>query len=197
MKIGNFVELKNSTLGSGTKAAHLSYIGDADVGEGVNFSCGAIVVNYDGFKKTRSTIGDGAFVGCNANLVSPVEIGPRAFVAAGSTITKNVPADALAVARDRQRSIEGWAARRAGRVPAKSGTEKPIEVSGLKSVASKTKSSAKRKSTKTKATKTKATKTKATKTKATKTKATKKKASKKKPAKKKATSNAKSKRPRR
>jgi bifunctional UDP-N-acetylglucosamine pyrophosphorylase/glucosamine-1-phosphate N-acetyltransferase len=178
VKIGNFVELKNSTLGSGTKAAHLSYIGDADVGEGVNFSCGAIVVNYDGFKKTRSTIGDGAFVGCNANLVSPVEIGPHAFVAAGSTITKNVPEDALAVARDRQRNIEGWVARRAGRVPAKPGTEKRVEVSGLKSVASKTE-------------------LRATKTKTTKKRATKKKAAKKKPAKKKATSNAKSKRPRR
>ncbi len=115
VKIGNFVELKNSILGPGTKAAHLAYIGDADVGAGVNFSCGAIVVNYDGYRKTRSTIGDGAFIGCNANLVSPVEIEPHAFVAAGSTITKNVPAEALAVARDRQRNIEGWVARREGR----------------------------------------------------------------------------------
>jgi bifunctional UDP-N-acetylglucosamine pyrophosphorylase/glucosamine-1-phosphate N-acetyltransferase len=115
VKIGNFVELKNSTIGSGTKAAHLGYIGDADVGEGVNFSCGAIVVNYDGVQKTRSTIGDHAFIGCNVNLVSPVEIEARAFVAAGSTITKNVPKEALAVARDRQRNIEGWVARRDAR----------------------------------------------------------------------------------
>lgn len=124
VKIGNFVELKNSTLGSGTKAAHLGYIGDADVGAGVNFSCGAIIVNYDGYQKTRSTIGDGAFIGCNANLVSPVEIEPHAFVAAGSTITKDVPEDALAVARDRQRNIEGWVARREGRSPTKSSLAK-------------------------------------------------------------------------
>ena len=101
VKIGNFVELKNSKLGAGTKAAHLGYIGDADVGAHVNFSCGAIVVNYDGYKKTRSTIGDHAFVGCNANLVSPIEVAPHAFIAAGSTITKSVPSDALAIARDR------------------------------------------------------------------------------------------------
>lgn len=117
VKIGNFVEIKNSTLGAGTKAAHLAYLGDADVGAGVNFSCGAIVVNYDGYKKTRSQIGDGAFIGCNANLVSPVRIAPHGFVAAGSTITKDVPEDALAVARERQRNIEGWVARREGRAP--------------------------------------------------------------------------------
>ena len=122
VKIGNFVELKNSTLGPGTKAAHLGYIGDADVGADVNFSCGAIVVNYDGYKKTRSTIGDGAFIGCNSNLVSPVEIAPHAFVAAGSTITKDVPEDALAVARGRQKNLEGWVARREGRTDSKAGT---------------------------------------------------------------------------
>ena len=120
VKIGNYVEIKNSTLGKGSKAAHLGYIGDADVGAGVNFSCGAIVVNYDGYKKTRSKIGDGAFIGCNANLVSPVVIAARGFVAAGSTITKDVPEDALAVARDRQRNIEGWVARKEGRAPARS-----------------------------------------------------------------------------
>ncbi|MBK7949384.1 MAG: bifunctional UDP-N-acetylglucosamine diphosphorylase/glucosamine-1-phosphate N-acetyltransferase GlmU [Deltaproteobacteria bacterium] len=119
VKVGNFVELKNSKLGEGTKAAHLGYIGDADVGAHVNFSCGAIVVNYDGYKKTRSTIGDHAFVGCNANLVSPVEIAPHAFIAAGSTITKSVPTDALAIARDRQRNIDGWVARKEGRAPAR------------------------------------------------------------------------------
>jgi len=122
VKIGNYVEIKNSTLGPGTKAAHLGYIGDADVGEGVNFSCGAIVVNYDGVRKTRTEIGDGAFIGCNVNLVSPVRIEPQAFVAAGSTITKDVPEEALAVARERQRNIEGWVARRAGRSPSKTAT---------------------------------------------------------------------------
>jgi bifunctional UDP-N-acetylglucosamine pyrophosphorylase/glucosamine-1-phosphate N-acetyltransferase len=129
-RIGNFVEVKNSTLGPGTKAAHLAYIGDADVGRDVNFSCGAIVVNYDGFRKTRSTIGDGAFIGCNVNLVSPVTIAPDAFVAAGSTITKDVPGDALAVARDRQRNIEGWAARRRAREASKAGTASSGAVSG-------------------------------------------------------------------
>lgn len=128
VKIGNFVELKNSTLGPGTKAAHLGYIGDADLGAGVNFSCGAIIVNYDGYQKTRSTIGDGAFIGCNANLISPVEIAPHAFVAAGSTITKNVPEGALAVARDRQKNIAGWVARREGRSLTKSSAEKSSEM---------------------------------------------------------------------
>ncbi len=122
VKIGNFVEIKNSTLGPGTKANHLGYIGDADVGERVNFSCGAIVVNYDGYRKTRSEIGDDAFIGCNVNLVSPVRIEPKSFVAAGSTITKNVPEKALAVARERQRNIEGWVARRAGRSASEDGS---------------------------------------------------------------------------
>ena len=141
VKIGNFVEVKNSRLGPGTKAAHLGYIGDADVGEGVNFSCGAIVVNYDGYRKSRSTIGDRAFIGCNANLVSPVEIGDHAFVAAGSTSTKDVPGDALAVARDKQRNIEGWVARKEGRAAPRSprGTDAPSAVSASSS--SKTKRS--------------------------------------------------------
>ncbi len=137
VKIGNFVELKNSTLGPGTKAAHLGYIGDADVGADVNFSCGAIVVNYDGYKKTRSTIGDGAFIGCNSNLVSPVEIAPHAFVAAGSTITKDVPEDALAVARGRQKNLEGWVARREGRASRESGTAPEAEVSTTASAEAK------------------------------------------------------------
>ena len=135
VKIGNFVEVKNSTLGPGTKAAHLGYIGDADVGADVNFSCGAIVVNYDGYEKTRSTIGDGAFIGCNSNLVSPVEIAPHAFVAAGSTITKDVPEDALAVARGRQKNLDGWVARREGRTSTKSGTSSSGGVSVSRSAA--------------------------------------------------------------
>jgi bifunctional UDP-N-acetylglucosamine pyrophosphorylase/glucosamine-1-phosphate N-acetyltransferase len=142
VKIGNFVELKNSILGSGTKAAHLGYIGDADVGEGVNFSCGAIVVNYDGFQKTRSKIGDGAFIGCNANLVSPIEIANNAFVAAGSTITKDVPEGALAVARERQRNIEGWVSRRQGRASTQSGTKSGSGVSATGQAGPKTEENA-------------------------------------------------------
>jgi len=168
VKIGNYVEIKNSTLGAGAKAAHLGYIGDADVGAGVNFSCGAIVVNYDGYKKTRSTIGEGAFIGCNSNLVSPVEIAPHGFVAAGSTITKDVPSDALAVARNKQRNIEGWVARKEGRAPARmpskagAGTAVSSEESSPKSAKKRpAKKSAKKKPAKKKAGKKKAAKRKA------------------------------------
>ncbi len=115
VKVGNFVEIKNSTLGPGSKSAHLTYIGDADVGTDVNFGCGSVVVNYDGYRKHRSSVGDSAFIGCNVNLVSPVRIAPHAFLAAGSTITTDVPEDALAVSRARQRNIEGWVARKEGR----------------------------------------------------------------------------------
>ncbi|MBU0859281.1 MAG: bifunctional UDP-N-acetylglucosamine diphosphorylase/glucosamine-1-phosphate N-acetyltransferase GlmU, partial [Alphaproteobacteria bacterium] len=111
-RVGNFVEVKNATLGAGAKTNHLAYIGDADIGAGVNFSCGAITVNYDGFEKHRTIVGDGAFVGCNVNLVAPVTVGAGALVAAGSTITKDVPADALAVAREKPLVKEGWAAAR-------------------------------------------------------------------------------------
>ncbi len=113
-RIGNYVELKNSRLGAGTKADHLSYIGDADIGSGVTFACGAITVNYDGRDKHRTTIGDDAFVGCNANLIAPVTIQARAFVAAGSTVTSEVPGGGLAVARAKQRNIEGWRDRKFG-----------------------------------------------------------------------------------
>jgi tetrahydrodipicolinate N-succinyltransferase len=179
VKIGNYVEIKNSTLGAGAKAAHLGYIGDADVGAGVNFSCGAIVVNYDGYKKTRSTIGEGAFIGCNSNLVSPVEIAPHGFVAAGSTITKDVPSDALAVARNKQRNIEGWVARKEGRAPARkpstagAGTDASSEESSPKPAKKRpAKKSAKKKPAKKKAGKKKAAKKKAaSKKSSTKTKA--------------------------
>ena len=113
-RVGNYVEIKNSKLGAGTKADHLSYIGDADVGAGVTFACGAVTVNYDGRDKHWTTIGDDAFVGCNANLIAPVTIEPRAFVAAGSTITAPVPAGALGVERARQRNVEGWRERKFG-----------------------------------------------------------------------------------
>ena len=108
-KVGDFVELKNSTLGNGTKAAHLTYIGDCDVGERVNFGCGVVLVNYDGSKKYRSTIGDDVFVGCNVNIVSPVNIADGAYVAAGGTITKDVPSGALHIARAEEVIKENWA----------------------------------------------------------------------------------------
>lgn len=108
VKIGNFVEVKNSTVGKGTKFPHLSYIGDSDVGSGVNIGCGTITVNYNGRDKNRTIIKDGAFVGCNSNLVAPVTVGENSYVGAGSTITKDVPSLALAVGRSRQVIKEGW-----------------------------------------------------------------------------------------
>lgn len=111
-KIGDFVEVKNSTLGDGTKASHLTYIGDSDLGNDINLGCGVVFVNYDGTNKHRSTIEDGAFIGCNTNLVSPVNVGEGAYIAAGTTVTKNVPDDALCVGRTRQKVIEGWAKER-------------------------------------------------------------------------------------
>jgi len=107
-KVGDFVEIKNSKLGDGAKASHLTYIGDSDVGEKVNLGCGVVFVNYDGSKKYRSVVEDGAFVGCNVNLVSPVHVGKGAYIAAGSTITDDVPDGALHVARAKGRNIEGW-----------------------------------------------------------------------------------------
>lgn len=111
-KVGDFVEVKNSALGDGTKSAHLTYIGDANLGKNINLGCGVVFVNYDGTNKYRSTVGDGAFIGCNANIVSPVSIGDGAYIAAGSTVTKNVEEDALCVARARQKNIQGWAKQR-------------------------------------------------------------------------------------
>ncbi|MCL2003835.1 MAG: hypothetical protein FWG72_07530 [Oscillospiraceae bacterium] len=108
VKAGAFVEIKNSSVGDGTKAAHLTFIGDSDVGAGVNFGCGTVTVNYDGANKPRTVIGDGAFIGCNTNLVAPVTVGERAYTAAGSTITEDVPPHALAVARERQVNKENW-----------------------------------------------------------------------------------------
>lgn len=108
VKIGNFVEVKNSNVGNGTKLPHLIYCGDSDLGENVNFGCGTVTVNFDGKEKHRCQIDDHAFIGCNTNLVDPVHIGARAFTAAGSTITKDVPAKALSVARAKQKNIEDW-----------------------------------------------------------------------------------------
>jgi bifunctional UDP-N-acetylglucosamine pyrophosphorylase / glucosamine-1-phosphate N-acetyltransferase len=111
VKIGNFVETKAATLQAGAKVNHLSYIGDAHVGEGANIGAGTITCNYDGFDKHRTTIGAGAFVGSNSSLVAPVKIGNRAYVGSGSVITKDVPDDALAVERSLQNNREGGAAR--------------------------------------------------------------------------------------
>ena len=111
-KVGDFVEVKNSTFGNGSKASHLTYVGDADVGERVNLGCGIVFVNYDGAKKYRSTIGDDAFIGCNTNIISPVDVGDGAYVAAGTTITEDVPADALCIGRCRQTVKEGWVKQR-------------------------------------------------------------------------------------
>ena len=108
-KVGNFVEVKKATLGTGAKANHLSYIGDADIGANANIGAGTITCNYDGFVKYRTVIGDGAFIGSNSALVAPVTIGAGAIVGAGSVITKDVDADSLAVERSEQRGIAGWA----------------------------------------------------------------------------------------
>ena len=107
-KVGDFVEIKNSKLGDGAKAAHLTYVGESDVGERVNLGCGVVFVNYDGSRKYRSVVEDGAFIGCNVNLVSPVHVGKDAYIAAGSTITEDVPDGALYVARAKGRTLEGW-----------------------------------------------------------------------------------------
>ena len=112
IKVGDFVELKNSSIGDGTKISHLTYVGDSDVGQKVNFRCGTITTNYDGFRKFRCDIGDGAFIGCNTNLVAPVKIGAGAYTAAGSTVTRDVPPDALHIARPEETIKEGWAKRR-------------------------------------------------------------------------------------
>ncbi|RBP40617.1 bifunctional UDP-N-acetylglucosamine diphosphorylase/glucosamine-1-phosphate N-acetyltransferase GlmU [Garciella nitratireducens] len=108
VKIGDFVEVKNSIIGNHTKASHLTYIGDAEVGEYVNLGCGTVFVNYDGKKKHKTIVGDHVFIGCNANLVAPVQIKEGAYIAAGSTITDEVPAEALSIARARQINKEDW-----------------------------------------------------------------------------------------
>jgi bifunctional UDP-N-acetylglucosamine pyrophosphorylase/glucosamine-1-phosphate N-acetyltransferase len=112
VRVGNFVEVKKARLRRGAKAAHLSYLGDADVGEEANIGAGTITCNYDGERKNFTRIGKGAFIGSDTQLVAPVDVGEGAYVGAGSTITKNVPPGSLAISRGSQRNIEGWAARR-------------------------------------------------------------------------------------
>ncbi len=109
VKIGDFVEIKNSNIGERTAVAHLTYVGDSDVGKGVNFGCGCVTVNFDGTKKNRTTIGDFAFIGCNTNMIAPVKIGDGAYTAAGTTVVKDVPDNALALDRGEFRIKEGYA----------------------------------------------------------------------------------------
>lgn len=111
-RIGDFVEIKKSSIGDNTKVSHLTYIGDAQVGTDCNFGCGTVVVNYDGKKKYKTIIGNHAFIGCNTNLVSPVKVNDNAFIAAGSTITDEVPEGALAIARAKQVNKEGWVSKK-------------------------------------------------------------------------------------
>ena len=107
-KVGNFVEVKNSTFGDGAKANHLAYVGDASVGAGSNIGAGTITCNYDGANKHRTELGDHVFIGSNSTLVAPIQIEDNGFVAAGSTITSKVSSSQLAVGRAKQRNIEGW-----------------------------------------------------------------------------------------
>ncbi|KWX87465.1 bifunctional N-acetylglucosamine-1-phosphate uridyltransferase/glucosamine-1-phosphate acetyltransferase [Paenibacillus riograndensis] len=125
VKIGDFVEIKNASIGDGSKVSHLSYVGDATVGKNVNVGCGAITVNYDGYNKSRTEIGDDAFIGSNVNLVAPVTVGKGAFVVAGSTITRSVSENDLAIARVRQENKQGYAEKIRARAKAKKDQSSP------------------------------------------------------------------------
>lgn len=125
VKIGDFVEIKNASIGDGSKVSHLSYVGDATVGKNVNVGCGAITVNYDGYNKSRTEIGDDAFIGSNVNLVAPVTVGKGAFVVAGSTITRSVSENDLAIARVRQENKPGYAEKIRARAKAKKDQSSP------------------------------------------------------------------------
>jgi bifunctional UDP-N-acetylglucosamine pyrophosphorylase/glucosamine-1-phosphate N-acetyltransferase len=114
-KIGNFVEVKKSVIGRGSKANHLTYIGDSLVGEEVNIGAGTITCNYDGFEKHQTVIGDRVFVGSNVELVAPVKVGDRSSIGAGTTVTKDIPEGALAISRVKQKNIKGWWKRVEGR----------------------------------------------------------------------------------
>ena len=111
-KVGNFVELKKTVLGAGSKAGHLAYLGDAQIGAGVNIGAGTITCNYDGTHKQTTTIEDGAFIGSDTQLIAPVTIGQDAYVGTGTTIRQDVPAGALAVSAGKQRNIDGWVSKR-------------------------------------------------------------------------------------
>jgi len=111
-KIGNFVETKKAAIGRGSKASHLTYLGDAEIGAGVNVGCGTITCNYDGVRKHVTVIEDEVFVGSDVQLVAPVRIGKGSLIGAGSTITRDVPPDALAISRAEQKIVEGWVSRK-------------------------------------------------------------------------------------
>lgn len=115
VRVGNFVETKKARLGRGAKAAHLTYLGDAEIGRSVNIGCGTITCNYDGVNKSATIIGDGAFIGSDCQLVAPVRVGKGAYTASGTTVTEDVPPGALAVGRARQRNIPGWVKRKRGK----------------------------------------------------------------------------------
>jgi len=111
-RIGDFVEIKNANIGDGTKVSHLTYVGDADLGKKINVGCGVVFSNYDGKKKQRTIVEDNAFIGCNTNLIPPVTVGEGSYIAAGSTVTEDVPKNALAIARAKQTNKEDWAKKR-------------------------------------------------------------------------------------
>jgi len=123
-KAGAYVEIKNSTLGDGAKVPHLSYVGDADIGAGSNIGAATVTVNYDGVEKHRTIVGEHARVGSDTMLVAPVTVGDGAYTAAGSVITEDVPAGAMAVGRSRQRNVEGWVERRRPGSPAAEAAER-------------------------------------------------------------------------
>ncbi len=126
-EIGNYAETKNTVIGAGAKAHHHCYLGDSTIGQGANIGAGVVVVNYNGVAKNRTEIGERAFVGCNANLIAPVNIGEDAYVAAGSTVNQNVPPGALAIARAKQENKEGYAGRVRAQLARKAGKDKPKE----------------------------------------------------------------------
>jgi bifunctional UDP-N-acetylglucosamine pyrophosphorylase / glucosamine-1-phosphate N-acetyltransferase len=131
-RIGNFVEVKKSTVGEGTKVPHLTYLGDTKVGPKTNIGAGTITCNYDGFEKHPTTIGKGVFIGSDSVLVAPVRIGDHAYIAAGSAITENVPPDALGIGRGRQVNKPGWAAKKRRELAASSQPKKPSRRSSRK-----------------------------------------------------------------
>jgi bifunctional UDP-N-acetylglucosamine pyrophosphorylase/glucosamine-1-phosphate N-acetyltransferase len=126
VRVGNFVEVKKSIIGEGTKAAHLTYLGDAKIGSKTNIGAGTITCNYDGFRKNPTIIGNKAFIGSDSTLVAPVRVGDGAYVAAGSTITENVPSDSLGIARGRQENKVGWASKKRRELASTLGNKKII-----------------------------------------------------------------------
>ncbi len=137
--IGNFVELKKTTMGEGTKAGHLSYLGDAKIGSKTNIGAGTITCNYDGFHKYPTTIGNRVFIGSDSSLVAPVRVGDGAYVAAGSTITENIPAEALGIARGRQTNKSGWASKKRRELAAGADSKKSARKRTRKAPRGKTK----------------------------------------------------------